>query len=380
MRRAFSGIARVPRRGRARSGPEGPGGAAKGAPRRARAIHAAGAGRLPGIDKSALVHPGAARADRALRPESGNAATIVIRPGYDWEGHDPGQYLRVGVVVDGVHHWRAYSLTWTRPPGRLHQRHPEARGQRQGLPASRAQGAARDDRAAGGCRGQLRPARSAARADAVHQRRQRHHPDHEHVALAARPRRAAGRRVFALGANRRRGDLRRGPARDRRSPRRLPAPPPVHGRAGADRAAGPDRLCPDGASAPRLRAARATCWTPCSSTSSARATPSGSSWSASTEAGLAGGRGRHDPLPRERHGDRGRGGTPILVAGEEAGLELPSAAARASATPASGSSARGGCAICATASCTARGRDGEDLHQRARGRRGNRPVKARRTP
>ncbi len=46
-----------------------------------------------------------------IRPESGNAATIVIRPGYDWEGHDPGQYLRVGVVVDGVHHWRAYSLT-----------------------------------------------------------------------------------------------------------------------------------------------------------------------------------------------------------------------------------------------------------------------------
>jgi stearoyl-CoA 9-desaturase NADPH oxidoreductase len=46
-----------------------------------------------------------------IRRESGNAATIVIRPGYDWEGHEPGQYLRVGVVVDGVHHWRAYSLT-----------------------------------------------------------------------------------------------------------------------------------------------------------------------------------------------------------------------------------------------------------------------------
>jgi ferredoxin-NADP reductase len=51
-----------------------------------------------------------------IAPEAGNAATIVIRPGYDWEGHEPGQYLRVGVVVDGVHHWRAYSLT--SDPGR----------------------------------------------------------------------------------------------------------------------------------------------------------------------------------------------------------------------------------------------------------------------
>ena len=35
----------------------------------------------------------------------------MIKPGFEWEGHEPGQYLRVGVVVDGVHHWRAYSLT-----------------------------------------------------------------------------------------------------------------------------------------------------------------------------------------------------------------------------------------------------------------------------
>lgn len=43
--------------------------------------------------------------------EAGNAVTILIRPGYRWNGHQPGQYLRVGVVVDGVFHWRAYSLT-----------------------------------------------------------------------------------------------------------------------------------------------------------------------------------------------------------------------------------------------------------------------------
>jgi ferredoxin-NADP reductase len=50
------------------------------------------------------------RIERVER-ETENAATVVIRPGFDWEGHQPGQYLRVGVVVNGVHHWRAYSLT-----------------------------------------------------------------------------------------------------------------------------------------------------------------------------------------------------------------------------------------------------------------------------
>jgi ferredoxin-NADP reductase len=48
--------------------------------------------------------------------ETREAATVLIRPGYEWAGHLPGQYLRIGVVVDGVHHWRAYSLT--SDPGR----------------------------------------------------------------------------------------------------------------------------------------------------------------------------------------------------------------------------------------------------------------------
>jgi len=46
-----------------------------------------------------------------LQPETGDAVTVLIRPGHDWPGHLPGQYLRVGLVVDGIHHWRAYSLT-----------------------------------------------------------------------------------------------------------------------------------------------------------------------------------------------------------------------------------------------------------------------------
>ena len=46
-----------------------------------------------------------------VRPETADAATIVLRPGADWGGHVPGQYVRIGVDVDGVRQWRAYSLT-----------------------------------------------------------------------------------------------------------------------------------------------------------------------------------------------------------------------------------------------------------------------------
>ena len=47
----------------------------------------------------------------AVLPETADAATIVIRPGRGWRGHRPGQYIRIGIDVDGVRQWRAYSLT-----------------------------------------------------------------------------------------------------------------------------------------------------------------------------------------------------------------------------------------------------------------------------
>ena len=47
----------------------------------------------------------------AIEPETRDAATVVIRPGADWAGHVPGQYVRIGIDVDGVRQWRAYSLT-----------------------------------------------------------------------------------------------------------------------------------------------------------------------------------------------------------------------------------------------------------------------------
>jgi ferredoxin-NADP reductase len=47
----------------------------------------------------------------AVLPETRDAATVVIRPGRGWQGHLPGQYIRIGLDVDGVRLWRAYSLT-----------------------------------------------------------------------------------------------------------------------------------------------------------------------------------------------------------------------------------------------------------------------------
>ena len=47
----------------------------------------------------------------ALEPETADAVTVRIRPGRSWRPHRAGQYIRLGVDVDGVRQWRAYSLT-----------------------------------------------------------------------------------------------------------------------------------------------------------------------------------------------------------------------------------------------------------------------------
>jgi ferredoxin-NADP reductase len=46
-----------------------------------------------------------------IEPQGSEAASVLIRPGYEWPGHQPGQYVRLGLVIDGRYHWRAYSLT-----------------------------------------------------------------------------------------------------------------------------------------------------------------------------------------------------------------------------------------------------------------------------
>ncbi len=48
---------------------------------------------------------------KEVRRETAEAATILIKPGYRWPGHKPGQFVRIGIDIDGVRRWRAYSLT-----------------------------------------------------------------------------------------------------------------------------------------------------------------------------------------------------------------------------------------------------------------------------
>jgi ferredoxin-NADP reductase len=47
----------------------------------------------------------------AVRRETADCVTLVLRPGRGWTAHRPGQYVRVGVDVDGVRLWRSYSVT-----------------------------------------------------------------------------------------------------------------------------------------------------------------------------------------------------------------------------------------------------------------------------
>lgn len=51
-----------------------------------------------------------ARVER-VRRESDRTVSLWLRPGVLWRSHRPGQYIRIGVDVDGVRHWRTYSLT-----------------------------------------------------------------------------------------------------------------------------------------------------------------------------------------------------------------------------------------------------------------------------
>jgi ferredoxin-NADP reductase len=47
----------------------------------------------------------------AVIPETADSASVVLRPGRDWLGHEAGQYVRLSVEIDGVRHHRSYSLT-----------------------------------------------------------------------------------------------------------------------------------------------------------------------------------------------------------------------------------------------------------------------------
>ena len=47
-----------------------------------------------------------------VEPVTDRSATLVIRPGWGWSfDHQPGQYIGIGVELEGRFHWRSYSLS-----------------------------------------------------------------------------------------------------------------------------------------------------------------------------------------------------------------------------------------------------------------------------
>ena len=138
-----------------------------------------------------------------------DAATVLIKPGYRWEGHQAGQYCRIGVDIRGVRHWRAYSLTSEpdRPDGCISITPKLVENGvvspylvRSGRPGAIV--------SLGGVEGDFVLPDPAAGEAAVHQRGQRHHADHQHAAQPLPPRRAGRRGPAPLGARPRRRDLR----------------------------------------------------------------------------------------------------------------------------------------------------------------------------
>ncbi|QIS15221.1 ferredoxin reductase [Nocardia arthritidis] len=55
-----------------------------------------------------------------VRKETADSATLVIKPGWGFDfKYQPGQYIGIGILIDGRWHWRSYSLTcppnWNEP-------------------------------------------------------------------------------------------------------------------------------------------------------------------------------------------------------------------------------------------------------------------------
>ena len=107
-----------------------------------------------------------------VRRETVDSATLVIKPGWGFSfDYQPGQYIGIGLLVDGRWRWRSYSLTSSPVKGEPHHHH-HGQGHARGLPVDPPgrRGGTRHDRAAGGAAGQLRDARSRAGVGAVHHR------------------------------------------------------------------------------------------------------------------------------------------------------------------------------------------------------------------
>lgn len=67
-------------------------------------------------DYFALIRPGWSTREVTgsvvrVSKEQGNASTVVIKPNFPIAAHTPGQYLRIGMEINGIRHWRAYTIT-----------------------------------------------------------------------------------------------------------------------------------------------------------------------------------------------------------------------------------------------------------------------------
>ena len=70
-------------------------------------------------------------------PETEDAATLAIRPGWGWSfDHQAGQYVGIGVEIDGRFHWRSYSLSSVPRRDRGRSRSPCARCRRGSSPTT----------------------------------------------------------------------------------------------------------------------------------------------------------------------------------------------------------------------------------------------------
>ena len=255
-----------------------------------------------------------------IERETPSAVTVTIKPGWEWQGHRPGSISAWGSRWTG-------SITGapTRSPPRQSGRTDASRSRRSSSRAARSRPSSSGVCVQGrscdwGAWKAPSYCRIPATAAAVHQRRQRHHADHEHVAQPCGPQSDRGRRAHPLRALRRRSDLRARAGELRRPPPGLPAATATDGRAGSRDTWATRRSVPDWGSARRSCVGPPGCWRQWSSVGAKTASTSSctsSTFSPSTTLARGARVGRQDPLLAERSGGlqrrraadpRGRGG------------------------------------------------------------------------
>ena len=263
----------------------------------------------------------------SIDAETPDAATVTIRPGYEWEGHEAGQHLRIGLDINGRRHWRAYSLTSDpgRPDGfisitikNVDEGTVSPYLVRRGRPGSIV--------SLGGVEGEfvlpdplpeklLFISAGSGITPIMSMLRSLEHQDALDDVLLIHSARNPGRR-----------DLRRAAARDGEAERRIPPARAADRRDGALHARGPRASCArTGRSARRSSPGPPSCSTRSTSTGTSTPTATACTWSASSRSSARPRRARAGRSSSSRATAR-RTPTarkPILVAGEDAGLTLP---------------------------------------------------------